>query len=98
MKKDNDGMFSYPHNEACHCENPKCDKCGWNPEVSEKRKKEYRTGLGLPHKCYKITFTGTCEVYAYSEEDALKRAANQDMFTVEYDFGEPVCTTEEDDE
>ena len=47
-------------------------------------------------KKYTIPFTGYCEVWADSPEEALK-LANEDMFFVEYDFGDPVCKEDEDD-
>ena len=79
-----------PHNMGVDCEKPGCKHCGWYPPVEKKRKKE------LTHlEKYKIPFTGYCEVWAKSPEEALKLADNGEMFYVEYDFGEPATNEEE---
>ena len=49
----------------------------------------------VKQKKYKIPFTGYCEVWARSPEEAEKLADNGEMFYAEYDFGEPVSNEEE---
>ena len=46
-------------------------------------------------KLYRIPFTGYCEVWADSPEEASEAAENDDLFTVCYDFGDPVCIRKE---
>ena len=90
------------YNEGCQCETPKCAKCGWNPEVAERRRQELLDKLGVHDKKYKIPFTGYCEVYARSPEKAMEKADRGDMDYIEYDFGNPsrirLKGEEEDDE
>ena len=50
----------------------------------------------MPEKKYTIAFTGYCEVWAKTEEDALDKADDGDMFFVHYNFDTPVCDGEED--
>ena len=38
---------------------------------------------------FKIPFTGYCEVWARSTDDALAKADDGDMFYLHYDFGDP---------
>lgn len=47
-------------------------------------------------KKYTLQFTGYCEVWAKSPEEAAEMADKGDMFFVECNFGEP--TTDDDDE
>jgi hypothetical protein len=82
-------MTLCPHNVGVECETPACEQCGWYPPVAEKRKREI-----MKQKKYKIPFTGYCEVWARSPEEAEKLADNGDMFYAEYDFGEPVSEEE----
>jgi hypothetical protein len=81
------------HNKEVLCDSPECQKCGWNPEVVEKRLEEFKAKIKDPvyleEQRFKIPFTGYCEVYAHSKEEALAMADNGDMFYVEYDFGDP---------
>lgn len=69
------------YNNGCECEDQECDKCGWALPLEKK---------------YTIKFTGYCEVWAKSSEEAAEKADNGDMYYVEYDFGEPVCSLEEE--
>ena len=85
-----DNVFICPHNSGIECSNQECERCGWYPPVAEKRKREV---MGL--KKYKIPFTGYCEVWAKSPEEAEKLADNDEMFYVSYDFGDPVTDEEE---
>lgn len=48
-------------------------------------------------KKYKIPFTGYCEVWANSPDEALKEAENENMYFIEYQFEDPVCEEDEDD-
>lgn len=77
------------YNEGCECETQKCAKCGWNPDVAERRQLELFGTIGLYDKKYKIPFTGYCEVYARNAEKALEKADSGDMSYIEYDFGNP---------
>lgn len=47
-------------------------------------------------KLYKIPFTGYCEVWAETPEEAAKKADDDELFTVQYDFGEPICMEKEE--
>lgn len=48
-------------------------------------------------KKYKIPFTGYCEVWADSQEEALEEAENESMYFVEYNFGDPTCEEDENE-
>ena len=80
-----------PHNHEVVCKTAHCGRCGWNPEVAQARLDAYVGGMvELPdEKLYRIPFTGYCEVWAKSPEEALERAEDEKMFTVDYDFGTP---------
>ena len=83
-----------PYNNGCECDTPDCERCGWFPPVAAERKKEV---MSLTR--YKIPFTGYCEVWAKSEEEAAAKADNGDMFFADYDFGDPInLAKEEEDE
>lgn len=75
-------------NVGCECETRDCDNCGWNPDVAERRQKEISEGFY--NKLYRIPFTGYCEVWAKTPEEAVEKAYDEDMYFVKYDFGEPV--------
>lgn len=77
------------YNEGCECETQKCAKCGWNPDVAERRQQLLMDKCGIYDKKYKIPFTGYCEVYARNAEKALEKAYNEDMDMIEYKFGNP---------
>ena len=49
-------------------------------------------------KLYRIPFTGWCEVWGETPEEAAEKAENDEMFTVKYDFGDPVYTGREDED
>lgn len=78
-----------PHNAGIECDTPTCERCGWYPPVAEKRRREV-----MKQKKYKIHFTGYCEVWAKSPEEAARMADNGEMFYVEYDFGDPITDEE----
>jgi hypothetical protein len=90
------------YNEDVDCNVANCAHCGWNPEVAAKRTQAYKMAqlqAKFPgQKLYKIPFTGYCEVWARSPEDAVDQAGNEDMFFVHYEFEKPTCLTKEDDE
>ena len=44
---------------------------------------------------YKVPFTGYCEVWATSPEEAVEKADNEQAFFAHYDFGEPICLEKE---
>ena len=82
------------YNPECECTVPACHKCGWNPEVTEERLEEIRDRLynseSLVEQKYRIPFTGYCEVYAHSPEEALEKADDGDMFFLHYNFGDAI--------
>ena len=86
-----------PHNYEVDCEKTKCDHCGWNTEVKAKRIRKVLENMS-ESKLYKVPFTGHCEVWAESVEEATQKAEDDFMFTVHYDFGDPVCLEREDDD
>lgn len=53
----------------------------------------------MADKLYKIPFTGYCEVYARSPEEAADMAEDvENHFFAEYDFGEPVYIGKEEED
>jgi hypothetical protein len=93
------GKFICQFNPEIECENPECHKCGWNPKVAYHRQKQFREGLGLFEKKYTVPFTGYCEVWAKSAEEAAEKADDiQQQYFAHYDYGEPVCAEEEVEE
>lgn len=82
-----------PYNDGVECETCDCERCGWYPPVEKERMKNI---MGKEKK-FKIHFTGFCEVWANSPEEAAHLADQGEMFYVEYDFGEPNCEEEEDE-
>ena len=82
-----------PYNREVDCARHRCDRCGWNPEVAKERLETYIGGMIelSAEKRYRIPFTGYCEVWAKSPEEALDRADDEKMFFVSYDFGTPEC-------
>ena len=95
MPRDIDGRIICPHNREVRCWTQTCDKCGWDPEVAKRRKIAIEEELGVREKKYKIAFTGYCEVYARSEEEALDKADAGDQFFAHYDYGDPECLEKE---
>lgn len=87
-----------PYNYEIDCENMKCDRCGWNPEVAKKRVQEVMKTMD-GRKLYKVPFTGYCEVWANSVEEAADKAEDIDQqFFAHYDYDEPICLEEEKDD
>ena len=84
-----------PYNDDIDCPEVKCEKCGWHPDVIAKRHEELRYGHMNGIKLYKVPFTGFCEVWAKSPEDAVAKADDGEMFYVEHDFEDPICLTKE---
>ena len=82
--------FVCPHNAGVDCEEIKCDICGWNPKVEKARRAAMHT------RKYTIPFTGYCEVWASTLEEAAEKADNDEMYFAHYDFGDPI--SEEDDD
>lgn len=49
-------------------------------------------------KRYKVPFTGYCEVYARSPEEAADMADDlEKQFFAHYDYGEPICLEKEEE-
>ena len=93
------GKYICQFNPEIECETPDCSKCGWNPKVAYRRQKQLREGLGLFDKKYTIPFTGYCEVWANSAEEAAQKAEDiEQQFFAHYEYGEPVCAEEEEDD
>ena len=83
-------------NKEVVCDRQECYHCGWDPEVAKARKEEFLRKL-TDQKLYKVPFTGYCEVWAETPEEATEKADNDEMFTVQYDFGEPICLEKEEE-
>ena len=82
-----------PHNNEVICDKQKCESCGWNPVVEQKRKKALMGGKTL----FKVPFTGYCEVWATSPEEAAEKAADtENQFFAHYDYGDPICMEKEE--
>jgi hypothetical protein len=82
-----------PHNREVICDKQKCESCGWNPPVAEQRIKAIVGAKSL----YRIPFTGYCEVWANSLEEAAKTAEDiEKQFFAHYDYGDPVCLEKEE--
>ena len=84
-----------PHNYEVDCEASRCDSCGWNPVVAKARLEKAVINM-TDSKLYKVPFTGYCEVWADSIEEAAEKADNDQMFFAHYDFGDPECLDKED--
>ena len=91
-------VITCPHNKAIDCAKIDCENCGWHPDVIEKRKKAAQEGRIGNLKLYKIPFTGYCEVWATSPEEAEEKADNDLMFYVEHNFDVPVCLAKEEED
>ena len=89
-----DGTLTFvcPYNREVDCSCANCEHCGWYPPVIKKRKKEI-----MDLKLYKVPFTGYCEVWAKSPEEATDKADNNEMFFAQYDFSDPICLSKEDE-
>ena len=84
-----------PYNYEVDCEALKCGSCGWNPVVAKARLEEAVKNM-TDSKLYKVPFTGYCEVWADSLEEAANKADDDQMFFIHYDFGNPVCLEKEE--
>ena len=84
-------------NEAVVCDRKECYHCGWDPEVADARAKDfvkYLTGK----KLYRVPFTGYCEVWANTPEEAAEKAESvEQQFTANYEYGEPICLEKEEE-
>ena len=49
-------------------------------------------------KKYKVPFIGYCEVWADSQEEALEAADREEMYFIEYNFGDPTCEEDENED
>lgn len=98
MERTDKGKWICQYNPECECDIPECHKCGWNPEVAERRMKEFKESIMFEKK-YKVSFTGYCEVWAKSAEEAADKAedVNQQFFA-HYDYSEPILAGEEDED
>ena len=85
-----------PHNYELDCDTLKCESCGWNPEVARARVEKVMKNM-CNSKLYRVPFTGWCEVWAESLEEAVDKANDEQMFTVFYDFGDPECLSKEEE-
>jgi hypothetical protein len=82
-----------PYNNMVDCEDPKCERCGWYPPVAKARIRELTGGVVK----YKVPFTGYCEVFAATPEEAAEKAEDiQQQFFAHYDYGDPVCLEKEE--
>jgi hypothetical protein len=80
-------------NEGVICDSTECYHCGWDPEVAKARLKAI-TG----EKLYRVPFTGYCEVYATSPEEAAEKAEDiEQQFFAHYDYGDPICEEKEEE-
>ena len=86
--------FTCPHNVEVDCDSAKCKKCGWYPPVEQKRKEAI-----LKQKLYRVPFTGYCEVWASSPEEAAEKADDvPQQFFAHYDFTDPICLSKEEND
>jgi hypothetical protein len=84
------------YNHEVECDTDNCGNCGWNPVVAERGLRNFRGEHKLGSKLYRIPFTGYCEVWAETLEEATQKAEKDEMFTVMYDFGDPICLEKEE--
>ena len=85
--------FVCPYNKEVDCDHANCQKCGWYPPVAKKRKEEIMNNI----KLYQIPFTGYCEVWANSPEEAAAKAETvEQQFFAHYDYRDPICLSKED--
>ena len=63
-----------PHNEGVECTKKQCDRCGWNPEVTEQRRKEAAIAAGVcPYISAVLCSDMKCDDYGWNPEVAAKR-------------------------
>jgi hypothetical protein len=79
------------YNEGVECQNRNCETCGWYPPVAELR---LLAVMGM--RRYRIPFTGYCEVWAESPEEAVEKAEREQMYTTIYKFSNPECLVKEE--
>lgn len=85
-----------PHNYEIDCGAMKCESCGWNPAVAKVRLEKAVKNM-TDSKLYKIPFTGYCEVWANSLEEAADKVEDLDNhFFAQYDYEDPVCLEKEE--
>ena len=85
--------FVCPYNKEVDCNQANCERCGWYPPVIKERKKEI-----MVLKKYKVPFTGYCEVWAKSPEEATDKAEDiEQQFFAHYDYSDPICLTKEEE-
>lgn len=85
--------FVCPHNKEVDCSCTTCENCGWYPPVEKKRKEKI-----MEFKLYMVPFTGYCEVWAKSPEEAAEKAEDiKAQFFAHYDYGDPVCLAKEEE-
>lgn len=84
-------------NDAVVCDSKECYHCGWDPEVANARKEALVREVS-GRKLYKVPFTGYCEVWAKSPEEAAEKAEDiEQQFFASYDYGDPVCLSKEEE-
>ena len=85
--------FVCPYNHEVDCESMTCESCGWYPPVAKKRK----TAI-MELKQYRVDFTGFCEVWAKTPEEASEKAEDvKAQFFAHYDYSDPICLSKEDE-
>ena len=84
------------YNKEVICDRDECYRCGWHPEVAKERLESIvRNETG--QKLYKVPFTGYCEVWATSQEEAAEKAEDiEQQFFASYDYGDPECLEKEE--
>ena len=86
-----------PFNMAIICDSEECYHCGWDPKVAQKRQEDFVKNWGV-EKLYKIPFTGYCEVWATSPEEAADKAEDiEKQFFAHYDYGDPIRLDKEEE-
>ena len=86
--------FVCPYNHEVDCDFANCPQCGWHPAVAKKRKTEI-----MKLKQYRVSFTGFCEVWAKSPEEAAEKAEDiKQQFFAHYDYSDPVCLSKEEED
>ena len=84
-------------NKEVVCDRKECYHCGWDPEVAKAREEEFVRKL-TGQKLYQVPFTGYCEVWANSQEEAAEMAETVELqFTARYEYGEPICLEKEEE-
>ncbi len=85
------------YNAEVVCDHKKCYHCGWDPEVAKARQDKIRGDMMNGNKLYRVPFTGYCEVWAKSPEEAADKAEDiGKQFTAYYAYGDPICLEKEE--